>query len=75
VHKVTISQAKDQLSSLIKAAVEGNEVVITKCGQPVVKLVPIKKIGRPFGVLTNKITINDDFDASLPQEILEEFSP
>ncbi len=36
---VTIAQAKDQLSSLIRAVESGDEVVLTRHGKPVVRLV------------------------------------
>lgn len=36
---VTIAQAKNQLSSLIHAVEEGQEVVLTRHGKPVVRLV------------------------------------
>ena len=36
---VTIAQAKDQLSSLIHAVESGEEVVLTRHGKPVVRLV------------------------------------
>lgn len=39
--KVNMLEAKSQLSRLVKAALEGEEVVIARDGTPVVKLVPI----------------------------------
>ena len=43
--KVNMLEAKSQLSKLVKAALEGEEVVIARDGTPAVRLVPIAKKG------------------------------
>ena len=42
----TVHQAKANLSKLIKEAESGKEVIITRSGKPVAKIVPITDIGR-----------------------------
>lgn len=42
---VTIAQAKNQLSSLIHAVESGEEVVLTRHGKPVVRLVAEQAVG------------------------------
>ncbi len=39
----TVHTAKSQLSKLVKAALEGEEVIIARNGEPMVKLVPMSK--------------------------------
>jgi len=39
--KVNMLEAKSQLSKLVKAALEGEEVLIARDGEPVVRLVPL----------------------------------
>ncbi|HUW51451.1 MAG TPA: type II toxin-antitoxin system prevent-host-death family antitoxin [Sulfuricella sp.] len=39
--QITLREANQHLSRYIEAATQGNEVVITKRGKPVAKLVPI----------------------------------
>lgn len=39
----SVAEAKNKLSQLIKRAVEGEDVVITSHGQPVVELRPVKR--------------------------------
>ena len=39
----SVAEAKNKLSALIKRAVEGEDVVITSHGQPIVELKPIKR--------------------------------
>ncbi|MGH7392531.1 MAG: type II toxin-antitoxin system Phd/YefM family antitoxin [Candidatus Rokuibacteriota bacterium] len=47
--KVNMLEAKSQLSRLVKAALEGKEVVIASNGTPLVRLVPIARKGRLAG--------------------------
>lgn len=69
---VDIHQAKTLLSKLVDIVVEKNEeVIITKAGKPLVKLVAIKD-AKPkycFGLLKGKIKIAPDFDDSLPEDL------
>ena len=66
---VNLADASKHLPELIEAAKGGEEIIITKDEQPVVKLVlvpPVKK-RRPAKAGTAKglITIADDFDEPL----------
>ena len=72
---VNIHEAKTQFSKLIEAVASGEEVVIARAGKPTAKLVPItsaKPVRKP-GSLKGKIHIPDDFDAPLPDDILDAF--
>ena len=70
--QVTLDEAKEQLPALIEAALDGEEVLITRNGKAV-RLVPQETAGeqsdqpRPrFGSAKGLITyIADDFDAPL----------
>jgi prevent-host-death family protein len=67
--------AKTQLSSLVERAVKGEEIVIAKAGEALVKLTPVKRRqGIRTGTLKGKIVISDDFDDPLPHELLEAFN-
>ncbi len=68
MHQVTIEEAKIQLPELIEAAVQGEDVFITKEDQQVVKLVAVVQSGqRPqFGSAAGLIQMSDDFDDPLP---------
>jgi prevent-host-death family protein len=67
VQNIDINQAKQQLPQLIEQAVGGNEIIITKSGQPVVRLVAITKRRdqRQFGSARGLIEMSDDFDEPL----------
>jgi len=72
---VNIHQAKTTFSKLVDAVMHGEEVIIAKAGKPVVKLVPIKEMKpkRKPGALKGKIKISADFDAPLPDDLLDLF--
>jgi prevent-host-death family protein len=44
----TVAEAKNQLSKLIERALKGEGVVITRRGQPVVELKPVRSTPRPI---------------------------
>jgi len=69
-----ISEAKTQLSAIIKKVMAGQEVIIGKAGKPVAKLVRYERSEKPRqpGALRGKIKIGEDFD-ELPMDIAKAF--
>jgi antitoxin (DNA-binding transcriptional repressor) of toxin-antitoxin stability system len=67
-----ISEAKAQLSALIEAVQNGNEVIIAKAGKPVARLVAFHGPVRPRtpGSMAGEIWIAPDF-ATLPDDMAE----
>ena len=41
--EVSVSEAKGQLTELVRRAEAGDEVILTRHGQPAVRLVPVKR--------------------------------
>ena len=70
---ITIHNAKTQLSRLIARACRGEEIVIARGDDPVVRLVPLKdgKGSRQPGSLRGKIAVGPEFFDPLPSEELE----
>ena len=72
-----IHEAKSQLSRLIEQVEAGGEAVIARAGKPIAKLCPYepdaaaarRRLGRDRGLFE----VPDDFDAPLPDEVLELF--
>ncbi len=66
---VSIRQAKTQLSKLIAAALAGEEVVITRGSEPVVKLTPVASMAgkRQFGRYKGLFELTDAFFDPLPE--------
>jgi prevent-host-death family protein len=73
--EVNIHEAKTHLSKLLKRVAAGEEIIISKAGAPVARLVPfhrqVKK--RVPGQDRGKVWIAEDFDAPLPPEIQNHF--
>lgn len=72
---VNIHQAKTHLSRLIERVRQGEEIMIARAGKPVARLVPV--VARPSrrvpGSAQGLVEVSPDFDAPLPDEILEGF--
>ena len=72
---VNIHEAKTHLSKLVDDLASGQETIIAKAGKPVARLVPFNKAksARIPGFLKGKLHTPKDFDAPLPEEILDAF--
>jgi prevent-host-death family protein len=73
---INVYQAKTKLSEMIDRAAAGEEIVISRHGRPVARLVaygaPAGK-RRKLGVLAGKGWMADDFDGPLPEDVLADF--
>ena len=73
--EIDISQAKAQLDALLQTALAGDDVIITKNNQPVLKL---SRVGqtvkrRQSGSARGQIKMAEDFDA--PLDDFREYMP
>ena len=59
--QVNILEAKNQLSRLVRTAVQGEEVIITRQGQAQVRLVPCRSSAglRHWGILAGQAVVDD----------------
>ena len=72
---VDIRAAKAQLSRLVDEAAAGTEIVIARGGKPVAKLAPLTTPPRrKLGLLAGQLRIPADFDAPLPESVVESFA-
>lgn len=69
-----ISQAKAELSALVERVLKGEEVILSRAGKPVAKLVPYRGLPAPRtpGSMSGEIWIASDFD-QLPDDMAEAF--
>ncbi|PZV16765.1 MAG: type II toxin-antitoxin system prevent-host-death family antitoxin [Leptolyngbya sp.] len=67
MHQIDITDASKELAAWIEVAISGEEVVITRENQPIIKLVPVLETKpRPqFGSAKGLIWMADDFDEPL----------
>lgn len=73
--RVGMHEAKTNLSRLVERALDGEEVVVTRRGEPAVRLVPVSE-GDGFaslaGAWRGRVRIAPDFD-ELPDDLAEAF--
>jgi prevent-host-death family protein len=69
--EVGMHEAKTNLSRLVERALAGEEIVLTRRGEPAVRLVPVRPAGgfaALKGVWKGQAWIADDFD-ELPDDL------
>ena len=73
--KVNVHEAKTRFSRLLRRVAAGEEITIANRGVPVARLVPVpgEKSTRKLGFFRDQIIIPDDFDAPLPEDVLDAF--
>ncbi len=73
--QVNIHEAKTQLSRLLARVEAGEEVVIARAGRPVARLsaVTVAPGERRLGLDAGLFRVPDDFDAPLPDDVLDTF--
>jgi len=64
---VSIHEAKTQFSKLVRRAESGEEIVVRRGREPVVRIAPLRKRRgvRGFGSMKDEIRIGKDFDEPL----------
>lgn len=71
---VGVHEAKTHLSRLLDDVAAGEEVVITRRGVEIARLVTARPGRvRQFGVDRGRLTVPDDFDAPLGDDVLTAF--
>ena len=73
--EVSIDEAQTRLAHLLKQVALGEEIVIAESGRPVARLIPYEthQQNRTPGLDAGLVEIAEDFDAPLPEEILQSF--
>ncbi len=71
--QVNMHEAKTHLSRLIDEVEHGEEVIIARHNRPVAKLVMISHGFRSPGSMKGEISMADDFNAPLPEGMLDAF--
>lgn len=67
-----IHEAKTNLSKLIERVEHGEEIIISRAGQPVAKIIPLGRQARmaSFGSLKGKIVLDDNWDSPQTNEAI-----
>ncbi|WP_258166631.1 type II toxin-antitoxin system Phd/YefM family antitoxin [Pseudomonas poae] len=71
---VPMDEAKRNLSKLVDEAASGKVITLSKHGRAVAQLVPVEKPKKPrIGAMKGMFVVPDDFDAPLPDDLLDAF--
>lgn len=75
MRQVNVHEAKTHLSQLLARVQKGEEIIIAKAGVPVARLVSVNNhpTARVAGSAKGKVIIAPDFDAPLPESLMESF--
>ncbi|MFT5126534.1 MAG: prevent-host-death family protein [Rhodothermales bacterium] len=71
-----IGQAQSQFVELVERALHGDDVVVSRDGEPLIRLVPINvpvRDKRRPGSAEGIVQVSKDFDAPLPDDVLDSF--
>ncbi len=73
--QIDISDTERHLLELLNKVIEGEEVMLSRSGNPIAKLVAIKrkKGKRKAGLFKDILKVAEDIDKPLPENILKEF--
>jgi prevent-host-death family protein len=72
--EVNVHEAKTHLSRLLRRVAAGEEILISRAGRPVARLVPVRdRKPRRLGLDRGLFEVPDDFDAPLPDLVLRDF--
>jgi prevent-host-death family protein len=71
---VGVHEAKTNLSKLLERVSAGEEIAITRRGEEIARLVPVRRGRvRRFGMDRGRWVVPDDFDTPLPDDVLATF--
>jgi prevent-host-death family protein len=72
--RVGVHEAKTHLSRLLRRVMAGEEIIITRGGEPVAKLVPVgHRRRRTLGYDEGVFEVPDAFNEPLPDSLLADF--
>ena len=72
--EVGVHEAKTHLSRHLRQVMAGDEVVITRGGTPIARLVPVDvRRRRTLGSDEGIYEVPDDFNQPLPDDVLDDF--
>ena len=73
---ISLQELQRDPNALLDRVAAGERLVVVRDGRAVAELRPLtasQPVPRPFGLCAGVFTVPDEFDASLPDNILREF--
>src|SRR6266568_7244709 len=74
--QVSVEEIQRDLSAYLRRVEAGETWIIVRAGQPVAEVKPViapAKVLRPYGLCAGEFTVPEDFDAPLPEDLLQAF--
>lgn len=72
MREVGVHEAKAHLSKLLREVEAGSEIIIRRRGTAIARIVPVPaSAARVFGSDRGVVKVSDDFDAPLPEAVLD----
>jgi prevent-host-death family protein len=74
--QVSVEEIQRNFRVYLQRVEAGEKLVITRGGKPVAEVTPAvtgARTTRPFGLCEGEFTVPDDFDAPLPEDVLDSF--
>ncbi len=74
--QVSIDDIQRDLSTYLQRVEAGETLVILRAGKPIAEVKPVVphvETLRPFGLCAGEFVVPEDFDAPLPEDILNAF--
>ena len=74
--QVNIEDIQRDLSTYLQRVEAGETLLIVRAGKPVAEVKPVLtgvETPRPFGLSAGEFSVPNDFDAPLPEDILNSF--
>ncbi|MFN6564490.1 MAG: type II toxin-antitoxin system Phd/YefM family antitoxin [Nostoc sp. ChiSLP01] len=71
-----IDEIQQNFSSYLEQVAAGESIIIIQAGKPIAEIKPVSPTSqqmRPYGLCAGKFIVPDDFDSSLPEDILNSF--
>ena len=74
--RVSVEEIQQDVSAFLQRVEAGETLLIVRTGKPIAELKPVvapTEALRPFGLCAGAFTVPEDFDAPLPEDILNAF--
>lgn len=73
--QVSVEEMKQNLLTYLQRVQAGETLVVVSANKPLAEIRPIapSRLLRPFGLCSGEFSVPDDFDAPLPEHIIQEF--
>ncbi len=73
---VSVEEIKQDILGWLQRVEAGEKIVILKANKPMAEIIPFSEARtglRPIGLCKGEFSVPDDFDAPLPEEIIQSF--